>query len=268
MYPFTYQRAATLDDALAPLLNDPEARALAGGMTLLPTMKMRLAAPTQLIDIARLPELRGIQIEADAVTVGAAQRHVEVATDPALRAALPALADLAGLIGDPQVRARGTLGGSVANNDPAADYPAAVLGLDGTVITNRRSIPAAAFFQGMFATALEPGELIRAVRFARPKRAAYAKFAQAASGYAMTGVMVAQFDHGVRVAVTGAGPGVFRWTQAEQALATRMAPEALDALTFDASGLNADLHASAEYRAHLVGVMTRQAVTQLAGTAR
>jgi carbon-monoxide dehydrogenase medium subunit len=181
---------------------------------------------------------------------------------------LPALADLAGLIGDPQVRARGTLGGSVANNDPAADYPAAVLGLDGTVITNRRSIPAAAFFRGMFATALEPGELIRAVRFARPKRAAYAKFAQAASGYAMTGVMVAQFEHGVRVAVTGAGPGVFRWTQAEQALSARMTPEALDALTVNASGLNADLHASAEYRAHLVGVMTRQAVAQLAGTAR
>jgi len=268
MYPFTYQRAATLDDALKPLRDDPEARPLAGGMTLLPTMKMRLSAPTRLVDIARLPELRGIRIEADSVTVGAAQRHVEVANDAALRAALPALSDLAGLIGDPQVRARGTMGGSVANNDPAADYPAALMGLDATVVTDRRSIPAADFFQGMFATALEPGELIRAVRFMRPSRAAYAKFAQAASGYAMAGVMVAEFADGVRVAVTGAGPGVFRWIQAEQALSARLAPESLEPLTLTATGLNADLHASAEYRANLVKVMARQAVSRLTGAAR
>lgn len=265
MYPFTYQRATSLDDALRPLRDDPEAKALAGGMTLLPTMKMRLAAPTRLVDIARLPQLRGIRTDEQSVTVGAAQRHVEVASDAALRAALPALSELASLIGDPQVRARGTLGGSIANNDPAADYPAAVLGLDATVVTDRRSIAAADFFQGMFATALEPGELICSVRFLRPRRAAYAKFAQAASGYAMAGVMVAEFASGVRVAVTGAGPGVFRWAQAEAALGAHLAPESLDALTLPADGLNADLHAPAEYRAHLVKVMAQQAVTRLLG---
>jgi carbon-monoxide dehydrogenase medium subunit len=263
MYPFTYTRATALSDVLARLRQDPDAKVLAGGMTLLPTMKMRLAAPSQLLDVTRLPELRGVNADARTLTVGAAQRHGEVARDPAIRDAIPALAELAGGIGDPQVRARGTLGGSVANNDPAADYPAALLGLDATVITDRREIPAADFFKGMFATALEPDEIIRTIRFTRPQRAAYAKFAQPASGYAMAGVMVAELAAGIRVAVTGASAGVFRWHEAEQALAVRMAPESLAKLTLDPSGLSSDLHGPAVYRAQLVKVMAEQAVTRL-----
>jgi carbon-monoxide dehydrogenase medium subunit len=237
-------------------------------MTLLPSMKHRLAAPTALIDVARLPEMIGVRPEGDHWWVGAATRHQDVAAHAGLQQAIPGLATLAGLIGDPQVRARGTLGGSLANNDPSADYPSAALALQAQIITDRRTIEAGDFFQGMFATALEPGELIRAVRFMRPRRAAYAKFAQAASGYAMAGVMVAEFADGVRVAVTGAGPGVFRWIQAEQALSARLAPESLEPLTLTATGLNADLHASAEYRANLVKVMARQAVSRLTGAAR
>ena len=265
MYPFTYQRAGDLADALSGLRADAHARLLAGGMTLLPSMKHRLAAPSALIDIARLPALRGIARDRDALAVGAAMRHGEVAADATVRAAIPALAELASAIGDPQVRARGTLGGSIANNDPAADYPAAVLGCRAVVVTDRRGIPADDFFQGMFTTALEADEIIVAVRFDCPRRAAYAKFAHPASGYAMTGVFVAQFDDEVRVAVTGAGPGVFRWREAEAALQTRPEPAALAGLVLPADGLNADLHAPAAYRAHLVALMTRQAVAGLAG---
>jgi carbon-monoxide dehydrogenase medium subunit len=265
MYPFTYQRAAGVAEASAALRSDPQARLLAGGMTLLPSMKHRLAAPSTLIDIARLPDLRGIARDRDALAVGAATRHAEVAADATVRAAIPALAALAGAIGDPQVRARGTLGGSVANNDPAADYPAAVLGCRAVVVTDRRGIPADDFFQGMFATALEPDELIVAIRFACPRRAAYAKFAHPASGYAMTGVFVAEFDDEIRVAVTGAGPGVFRWREAENALRARPEAATLDGLTMPADGLNADLHAPAAYRASLVRLMTQQAVAGLAG---
>jgi carbon-monoxide dehydrogenase medium subunit len=265
MYPFTYRRAGDLAEALSGLRADAQARLLAGGMTLLPSMKHRLSAPSALIDIARLPALRGIARDRDALAVGAAMRHAEVAHDATVRAAIPALADLASAIGDPQVRARGTIGGSVANNDPAADYPAAVLGCRAVVVTDRRGIPADDFFQGMFTTALEPDEIIVAVRFDCPQRAAYAKFAHPASGYAMTGVFVAQFDDEVRVAVTGAGPGVFRWREAEVALRARPEPAALDGMELPADGLNADLHAPAAYRAHLVALMTRRAVAGLTG---
>ncbi len=260
MYAFQYRKAATLKEAEEQLARDAEARPLAGGMTLIPTLKLRLAQPTQLIDIAGLAELRGIEVQGGTLTLGAATRHQQVAVSPVVREALPALAGLAAGIGDPQVRNRGTLGGSVANNDPAADYPAAVLGLDAQVITNRREIAADDFFQGLFATALEPGELIVRIAFPVPQRAAYAKFPHPASGYAMAGVFVAQTAAGVRVAVTGAGPGVFRWHEAEQALAKKMDPAALAKLRLPADDLNEDIHGSREYRAHLAQVMAGRAV--------
>ncbi len=268
MYPFTYVRATALADVTQRLKADPDAKLLAGGMTLLPTMKMRLAAPSQLIDIGRLTDLTGVSAEGDGLTIGAATRHAEVAAHATVQSVIPALAALAQGIGDPQVRARGTLGGSVANSDPAADYPAAVLGLDATVITDRRSIPAGEFFKGLFTTALATDEVIRAIRFTRPVRAAYAKFAQPASGYAMAGVMVAELATGIRVAVTGAGPCVFRWTDAEAALTRHFSSESIDALSLNPSGLNTDLHADAAYRAQLVKVMAAQAVARLTGTAR
>lgn len=269
MYAFDYTRPKALNEASDALQADGDAKLLAGGMTLLPTMKQRLAAPSTLIDIAQLAELRGLSLESEAggpathIRIGAAMRHCEVADSAELRQHLPALADLAGGIGDPQVRARGTLGGSVANNDPAADYPAGLLGLDARVLTNQREIGADDFFVGMFSTALAPDEIITAVRFRIPRRAAYAKFAQAASGYALTGVLVADFGGDIRVAVTGAGPGVFRWKAAEQALAARFEPAALASLNHPADDLNSDLHASAAYRAQLIKVMTQRAVRRI-----
>ena len=263
MYAFDYYKATDLAQARAALAADGEAKLLAGGMTLLPSMKHRLAAPSRLIDIGKLPELRDMAVNAASVTIGAAMRHCEVADSADVRRAIAALATLAGLIGDAQVRARGTIGGSLANNDPAADYPAAVLGLDGVVVTDRREIAAVDFFQGMFTTALATDEIIKAVRFAIPRRAAYAKFAHPASGYAMTGVMVADYGESIRVAVTGAGSSVFRWSQAEAALSQSFSESSLTALSYPADGLNADLHAPAQYRAHLVSVMTRQAVRAL-----
>jgi aerobic carbon-monoxide dehydrogenase medium subunit len=266
MYAFEYQKAVTLNAAAAALAASPEAKLLAGGMTLLPSMKHRLAAPSHLIDIAGLAEMRGISLEGGHrthLTIGAATRHCEVAESSEVRNAISALADLANQIGDPQVRARGTLGGSVANNDPAADYPAAVLGLNAIVVTNRRQIAADEFFQGMFATALEIDEIIVAIRFAIPRRAAYAKFAQMATGYAMTGVMVADYGDYVRVAVTGAGSCVFRWKEAEALLAKNFSDKALDGLSYPADELTADIHAPAEYRANLVSVMTRKAVKSI-----
>jgi aerobic carbon-monoxide dehydrogenase medium subunit len=264
MYAFEYQKAGELGQASAALAADPNAKLLAGGMTLLPSMKHRLSAPSLLIDIAGLGEMRGISASNDGkssyLTVGAGMRHCEVAENADVVRAIPALADLANLIGDPQVRARGTLGGSVANNDPAADYPAAVLGLDATVITNRREIAADDYFQGMFTTALQADEIIVSIRFTVPKRAAYAKFAQMATGYAMTGVMVADYGSSVRVAVTGAGSCVFRWADAETALANVFNVQALSGLSYPADDLTADIHAPAEYRANLVSVMTRKAV--------
>ncbi len=247
------------------LSQNGENRILAGGMTLLPSLKHRLAAPPALVDLAGIGPLRGISKLPEGILIGAMTTHSTVASAPLVREVLPSLGELAGGIGDPQVRHRGTLGGSVANNDPAADYPAAVLACRAQIVTDRRRIAADEFFQGMFTTALAPDELITAIRFECPRRAAYAKFAQAASGYAMTGVFVAQFDDAVRVAVTGAGPGVFRWEAAERALSADFSTRSLAALSMPADGLNADQHAPADYRAHLVKLMTLRAVADIIG---
>lgn len=260
MYPFAFHRPERLSDALALLAADPEARALAGGMTLIPSMKHRLAAPSRLVDLGRLEELRGITRRDTSLVVGAGCRHAEIAGDPVVAATVPALASVALAIGDPQVRARGTIGGSVANNDPAADYPAAVLALAAVMVTDRREIAADDFFQGMFATALQAGELIREIHLAIPRRAAYAKFHHPASGYAMAGVFVADFGETVRVGVTGVAPSVFRWHEAEAALLRRFDGDSLAALTMDEAGLFGDLHAPAAYRAHLASVMLSKAV--------
>jgi carbon-monoxide dehydrogenase medium subunit len=260
MYEFNYQRPASLADAVAVLTSDEEATALAGGMTLIPSMKHRLSAPSQLLDIAALPELQGIELSGDYLVVGAAMSHASVADSDVVAKAIPALSSLASEIGDPQVRARGTLGGSIANNDPAADYPAAVLGLDAVIRTNQREIAADDFFQGMFETALQPGELITQVAFKVPASAAYAKFHHPASGYAMTGVMIAKYQDTVRVAATGAAPCVHRWGAAEDALSKQFSVAAVESLVVNPDGLNADMHAPAEYRAHLVSVMTQRAI--------
>ena len=263
MYQFNYLKAKSLDEAAALAQAHPAAKLLSGGMTLLPTLKQRLAQPSHLIDIAALRELSGIEAKGGTLTIGAATRHFDVASSPVVKQTIPALAYLASLIGDPQVRNRGTLGGSVANNDPAADYPAAVLGLNAKIVTNRREIAADDFFQGMFATALDEGEIIVRIAFPLPKRAAYEKFPHPASGYAMAGVFIAETAAGVRVAVTGAGPGVFRWSEAEAALAKGLKAGALDALQVDATDLNEDFHATREYRANLVQVMGRRALQKL-----
>lgn len=264
MFAFQYRKAKSLKEAGELLAKDDEAKALSGGMTLIPTLKARLANPTQLVDLNGLSELTGIEVKDGALVIGAMTRHQQVATSKVVRDAIPALASLASSIGDPQVRNRGTLGGSVANNDPAADYPSAVLGLNAKIITNKREIAADDFFQGMFATALEPGELIVRIAFPLPKKAAYAKFPHPASGYAMAGVFVAQTADGIRVAVTGAGPGVFRWSEAEQALRKGMNPAAIEKLTLAADDLNEDIHGTREYRAQLAKVMATRAVAALA----
>ncbi len=265
MYAFQYHKAKSLKEAVDFLAKDEEAKPLSGGMTLIPTLKARLAQPTQLIDITGLAELAGIDNKGGVLTIGAATRYYQIATSQVVRAALPALADLANNIADPQVRNRGTIGGSVANNDPAADCPAAVLGLDAKVITNRREISADDFFQGMFATALEAGELVVKIAFPLPKKAAYVKFPHPASGYAMAGVFVAETAKGVRVAVTGAASGVYRWTEAEQALAKKMDPAALEKLSVALDDLNEDIHGTREYRAQLVKVMAGRAVAAING---
>jgi len=266
MYGFEYVRATSLADAAQWLARNPEAKLLAGGHTLIPTMKAGLARPSHVIDLSRVKEMAGIDAIGTSVTIGAMARHVDVATSASVKDAIPALAALASEIGDQQVRNRGTLGGSVANNDPAADYPAAVLGLDATIVTNKREIAADGFFQGLFSTALEEGEVIVRVRFPVPRRAAYSKFRHPASGYAMAGVFVAETARGVRVAVTGAGAsGVFRWNDAEGALAKNMSAAALEGLKVDDSECIADLHAGGNYRAHLVGVMAKRAVQAIAG---
>ena len=265
MHTFGYQRATSLADAVSTLKAKPDARPLAGGMTWLPTMKLGLAQPSDLIDLAAIGELRGIRQNGDRLVVGAMTRHAEVAAAAEVRAAIPALAALADGIGDAQVRNRGTLGGSVANSDPAADYPAAVLGLDANVVTDRRTIAADHFFLGMFTTALDAGELIRAVEVRVPKRAGYAKFPNPASRYAMAGVLVADFGGSIRVAVTGAGACAFRVPAFEAALGKSFSPAALQGLEVSASELNTDMHGSAEYRAHLVGVIARRAVSAALG---
>ena len=265
MYSLSYVKAKSVKEAAEFVARNPEAKLLAGGMTLIPTLKQRLARPTHVVDIAGLPELRGIAAKGGKLVIGAGTKHHEVATSAVVKKAIPALAGLAGEIGDPQVRNRGTIGGSLANNDPAADYPAAVLGLGATVVTTKRSIAADDYFQGLFATALEEGEVIVRIEFPVPKRAAYSKFPHPASGYAMAGVFIAQTAVGVRVAVTGAGPGVFRWKEAEAALAKNFKPAAIEGIKLDASGLNTDIHADREYRANLVRVMAKRAAAKLSG---
>lgn len=259
MYPFEYVKPTSVQAATAAL-GTGDANYLAGGMTLLPSMKLRLARPGKLVDLGGLKELAGIRAQGDRIEIGAMTRHADVAASPELHKALPALASLAGGIGDPLVRNRGTIGGSLANNDPAADYPAAVLGLGATIVTAQREIASDQYFLGLFQTALKRGELITAVRFPIPKRAGYVKFPNPASRYAMVGAFVAQTSNGVRVAITGAGPCVFRVNAFEAALAKNFTPAALDGLTIPADGLNQDIHGSAEYRASLVGVIARRAV--------
>ena len=263
MYEFEYHRPTSLDDA-AGRLSDEDAKLVAGGMTLIPTLKQRLAKPSQLIDLGALPQLKGIREEGDAVVIGAMTRHADVNRSDVVRRAVPALAAMAGMIGDPAVRNRGTIGGSIANNDPAADYPGAIVALNATVRTNKREIAADDFFTAMFETALEPSEIVTAVRFPKVAQANYQKFRNPASRYAIVGVFVAKTPAGVRVAVTGAGPCVFRVAAMETALAGNFSPDAIKDIQIPADGLNSDIHASAEYRAHLVNVMARRAVAACA----
>jgi carbon-monoxide dehydrogenase medium subunit len=263
MNTFGYVEPTTVAKAAGAASANAESRYLAGGQSLLPAMRLGLAAPGELVDLAKLAELRGIKLEGNggAITIGAMTPHADVAASLEVGARIPALAALAGAIGDRQVRNRGTLGGSLANDDPAADYPAAVLGLGATVNTNQRQIAADDFFKGLFETALAPGELIVSVTFPVPKKAAYEKFRNPASRFALVGVFVAQSAQGPRVAVTGAGSrGVFRVKAMEQALARDWSPKAIELVTVPASELQSDLHASAEYRAHLVNVLARRAV--------
>ena len=258
MHAFKYHRPASVNAAAA--LAKGEAKLLAGGQTLVQTMKLRLASPSDIVDLGTIKDLAGIKSDGKSVTIGAMTRHAEVAHSADVKKAIPALAALAGMIGDRQVRAMGTIGGSLANNDPAADYPAAVLGLGATIVTNKRKLSAEDFFQGMFATALQEGEIITAVSFPAPKRAAYTKFKNPASRFAIVGVFVADFGGTVRVAITGAGASVFRQADMEKALSAKFAPESVANIKQTADGLNSDLHASAEYRAHLVTVMAKRAV--------
>jgi carbon-monoxide dehydrogenase medium subunit len=260
MEDFGYRRPTSLAEAVAALRAAPDGKLLAGGMSLVPIMKLGLAAPSELISLKQLSELAGIDVSADHLVIGAASTHTQVSTSSKVREMIPALARMAEGIGDAQVRNRGTLGGSIAHADPAADYPAALIALDATVKTDRRSIPAQDFFTGMFTTALGADEVIVSVSFPKAERAAYAKFANPASKFAIVGVFVAKTAGGVRVAVTGAAPQVFRFTAAETALSGRFAPEALDGLTLGTEDLVTDPSASAEYRAHLVVVMTKRAV--------
>jgi aerobic carbon-monoxide dehydrogenase medium subunit len=260
MYEFNYHKPTSLDDAATLLGANEEAKLVAGGMTLIPTLKQRLARPSDLVDLAAIPSLRGITDAGDALVIGAMTRHGEVHNSPVVKQAIPALAAMAGLIGDPAVRNRGTIGGSISNNDPAADYPAALVALGATVHTSKREIGAENFFTGMFETALEPSEIVTSVRFPKPQAACYQKFRNPASRYAIVGVFVARTGSGVRVAVTGAGPRVFRVPEMEAALTRSFTPDAIKDITIPDDGLNSDIHASAEYRAHLVGVMARRAV--------
>lgn len=260
MYSFTYRRPASLAEAQKFFEGASDPKFLAGGQTLLPTMKQRLNAPSDVIDLGKIAELRGIAKSEGGLTIGATTKHFEVATSADVKAVIPALAELAEGIGDPLVRHMGTIGGSVANNDPAADYPAAVLGLGATITTAKRAIKADEFFKGMFETALEPNEIIKSFAFPKPEKAAYMKFPNPASRYAMVGVFVAKTAGGVRVAVTGAGPCVFRVPEMEAALGKSFTPDAVAAIKVPAGDLNSDLHGSAEYRAHLVTVMAKRAV--------
>ena len=260
MKPFAYHQPGQVPDAAMLLTSVEDSKLIAGGMTLIPTLKQRLASPAALIDLSKLPGLKGISDGGSAITIGAMSPHAEVAASKLLQARIPALAVLASMIGDPAVRSRGTIGGSVANNDPAADYPAGVLGLGATIVTSAREILADKFFLGLFETALEASEIITAIRFPLPLKAGYAKFKAPASRYALVGVFVAKFFDGVRAAVTGAGPGVFRVPPMEAALAKDFDPSAIAAIKIDTDGLTSDIHAEADYRAHLVTVLAKRAV--------
>jgi carbon-monoxide dehydrogenase medium subunit len=260
MYAFDYHRPSSSKEALDLAAKKPEGKFLAGGQSLVQAMKLRLSSPSDLIDLGTISELKTLKVEGGTVVVGAMVRHAEVAASGAVQKAIPALAELAGVIGDRQVRHMGTIGGSLANSDPAADYPAAVLGLGATISTNKRKIEADKFFKGLYETALEPAELITSVSFPAPKRAAYMKFKNPASRFALVGVFVADFGGSVRVAVTGAGPCAFRQPDMEKALAAKFAPESVANVKVKPDGLNNDLHASPEYRAHLITVMAKRAV--------
>lgn len=260
MMNFSYHRPTHVADALALLSAHPDARVLAGGQSLLAAMKLRLAAPSDLIDLGVIPELKLISLKGDTLTIGAMATHAEVANSNDVKRALPALAALAEGIGDRQVRNRGTLGGALANNDPAACYPAAVMGLNATIRTSTREIAADDFFRGMYETALNPGELIVAVDFPLPRRAAYVKFRHPASRFALVGVFVSESAAGVRVAVTGAAPSVFRVPEMEKALRADFKPEAIAKIKVSPDELNNDIHADAEYRAHLVTVIAQRAI--------
>ncbi|MSO70865.1 MAG: xanthine dehydrogenase family protein subunit M [Alphaproteobacteria bacterium] len=261
MHAFNYHRPTSIEDATKALAAAADGKYLAGGMTLIPTLKQRLARQSDLIDLAAIQQLRGIRDDKTGVSIGAMTTHAELAASPALRAKLGGLARLAECIGDPQVRNRGTIGGALANNDPAADYPAACLALGATIVTDRREIAADGFFKGLFETALDAGELITGVRFPLARKSAYAKFRNPASGYAIVGVFVAQCSGESRVAVTGARQsGVFRIEEMERALTKSWSPDAVAKLSVTAEGLNADIHASAVYRAQLITVMARRAV--------
>jgi carbon-monoxide dehydrogenase medium subunit len=260
MYDFTYQKPSEIASAVATLGADMEAKALAGGQTFIPVLKQRLNKPSVVVDLAKLG-LAGITVTPASVTIGAMTTHAAVAASAEVAKAIPALAHLASMIGDKAVRYRGTIGGSLANNDPSACYPAAVLALGATITTDRRSIAADDYFQGMFTTSLEQGEIITSVSFPVPQKAAYVKFKNPASRYAMVGVFVAQFAAGVRVAITGASQGgVFRHAAYEAALSAAFSPAAIAGIATPSEGLNSDIHASAEYRAHLIGVMTKRAI--------
>ncbi len=259
MYNFEYQKAGSVADAAKAATG--EAKIVAGGMTLIPTLKLRLASPSKLVDLGGIKDLVGIKAEGGGVTIGAMTTHAAVANSAEVKKAIPALADLAEGIGDPAVRNRGTIGGSVANNDPAADYPAACVALGATIVTNKRKIAADDFFTGLFETALQEGEIVTSISFPAPEKAAYQKFRNPASRYALVGVFVAKTKAGVRVAVTGAGEGgVFRKKSFEDALSKNFSAAALDGIKVDAKGLNSDIHASADYRAHIISVMAKRAV--------
>jgi carbon-monoxide dehydrogenase medium subunit len=263
MYNFSFHRPTTVRQAAGLLSRNPDAKLLAGGHSLLPVMKQRLAQPSALVDLSQVEGMSGVELKGRSVVIGAMTRHADVATSQVLKEAMPALAEVPGSIGDPQVRNRGTIGGAIANNDPNADYPAALLGLGATIITNKRRIVADDFFQGMFTTALEEGEIIVKVSFPIAKKAAYVKFKHPASGFALVGVFVSKRGPDIRVAVTGAGAnGVFRVKSFEEALKKRFAAKSIEGMTVPATGMNSDLHASAEYRAHLIGVLARRALAK------
>jgi len=261
MYDFKYHRPGTVRQAANLLAKNEDAKVIAGGHTLVPVMKQRLASPPHLVDLSHIEGLNEIEMKGRSLVIGATATHFEVANSPTVAEAIPALAELAGMIGDPAVRHRGTIGGSLANNDPTADYPAAVMALGATIVTNKRRLKPEEFFQGLFSTALEPDEIITRVMFPLPKKAAYIKFRNQASRYALVGVFVARRPSDVRVAVTGAGGnGVFRVEAFEEALKKRFSQKVLDGLTVSPEGLNSDIHGSAEYRAHLIAVLARRAV--------